>query len=329
MLTDFIGSLKAERVRRGFSLETVSRNTGISVDMLHALESAQFERLGAPVVLRNAIRAYCSAFEVDPRPYLEKYAREIAACDRQQEYIRNHGKRIRGLYRKRRPGVYSLFVFAVATAAIIYGTVWVSDKKARLADNEQIADHVWSQQDLPSDLESGLPPVALEQAKRTPARQAPDTPEPEPAHQPMLTADADLAAPARESSAPEPPPAREPDPDGEGMGLESVPRANATEVLAEDLNTSLQAYRKSYRFVIEADEKSWVQVKIDDRQTLSAMLYPGDSREWQAEKGMQIVIGNAGGVRMKWDDREVRSPGGSGRVLRFHLPDSQFVEETR
>ncbi len=60
---------------------------------------------------------------------------------------------------------------------------------------------------------------------------------------------------------------------------------------------------------------------IDGRDTRSAMLFPGDKRDWNAEKDMQVVIGNAGGVFMKWDDQRVNASREPGRVLKFRLPD--------
>ena len=39
------------------------------------------------------------------------------------------------------------------------------------------------------------------------------------------------------------------------------------------------------------------------------MLHPGDRREWVAEKILQVVIGNAGGIHMKWNEQPVEPPG--------------------
>lgn len=42
---------------------------------------------------------------------------------------------------------------------------------------------------------------------------------------------------------------------------------------------------------------------------------------------MRIVIGNAGGVSMKWDGRPVDIPARPGSVLRFSLPDERHLKE--
>jgi hypothetical protein len=51
------------------------------------------------------------------------------------------------------------------------------------------------------------------------------------------------------------------------------------------------------------------------------MLRPGDRREWSADRDLQVVVGNAGGIHMKWNGRQIEAPRDPGRVLRFRLPD--------
>jgi len=51
------------------------------------------------------------------------------------------------------------------------------------------------------------------------------------------------------------------------------------------------------------------------------MLRPGERREWSADRDLQVVVGNAGGIRMKWNGQPLEAPRDSGRVLRFRLPD--------
>jgi cytoskeleton protein RodZ len=80
-------------------------------------------------------------------------------------------------------------------------------------------------------------------------------------------------------------------------------------------------------FSVEASQRTWIQVTMDDKSTQNAMLQPGDKRDWEAEKGMKIIIGNAGGVQMKWNGRPVEVPGRPGGVIRFSLPDQRYLKE--
>jgi cytoskeletal protein RodZ len=74
-------------------------------------------------------------------------------------------------------------------------------------------------------------------------------------------------------------------------------------------------------FSVQADGQVWIQVKIDGQKTRSELLHAGDHREWVAAKSLDVVVGNAGGVSMKWNDQPLAAPHDSGRVLRFRLPD--------
>jgi hypothetical protein len=78
---------------------------------------------------------------------------------------------------------------------------------------------------------------------------------------------------------------------------------------------------------VEAVQKTWIQVTADEKEPQNIMLDPGDRREWETGNTMRIVVGNAGGIRMKWDGRPVEVPAKPGSVLRFNLPDQRYVKE--
>ena len=70
--------LKTERLNRNMTLEEVSRQSGISTAMLTFLESCDFERFGASLLIRNIIRAYCKALPIESEPLIAKFSSEIA-----------------------------------------------------------------------------------------------------------------------------------------------------------------------------------------------------------------------------------------------------------
>jgi len=75
-----------------------------------------------------------------------------------------------------------------------------------------------------------------------------------------------------------------------------------------------------HHFEMEAVQPCWVQVTIDKNKTEMALLQPGELRAWEAVQEVEIVLGNAGGVEMKWDRKPVGQIGKPGQVLRFRLP---------
>jgi len=118
-------------------------------------------------------------------------------------------------------------------------------------------------------------------------------------------------------------------PTGAEKGVRPAPAARATDILPESPEKPAVAApsMEKHQFGVEATQKTWVQVTMDDKSTQNAMLEPGEMREWEAEKSVRIVIGNAGGVRMKWDGRPVEIPAKPGSVIRFSLPDQRYMKE--
>jgi hypothetical protein len=64
--------LKATRISRGYSLESVSQHTRIPRRFLEALESGRFEDLPAPVYLRSFLAGYCEYLELELQPLWAK-----------------------------------------------------------------------------------------------------------------------------------------------------------------------------------------------------------------------------------------------------------------
>jgi cytoskeletal protein RodZ len=66
--------------------------------------------------------------------------------------------------------------------------------------------------------------------------------------------------------------------------------------------------------VLEVREETWIKVTADDSVLASEILQPGTTRRFTAQTSIGLVIGNAGGLDIKINDREVRPLGKSGQV---------------
>jgi general secretion pathway protein A len=88
---------------------------------------------------------------------------------------------------------------------------------------------------------------------------------------------------------------------------------------------SMQPESPYHHFEIEAVQPCWVQIVIDRKKTEIALLQPGEQRAWEATKEVEVVLGNAGGVRMKWDLKPVGQVGKPGQVARFRLPQPDLT----
>jgi cytoskeleton protein RodZ len=73
---------------------------------------------------------------------------------------------------------------------------------------------------------------------------------------------------------------------------------------------------------IVATELVWLSLGLDDDPEREFMLQPGDSRTWLATVGFKLKLGNAGGVTVALDGRELPPLGASGQVVRVRLPET-------
>ena len=71
---------------------------------------------------------------------------------------------------------------------------------------------------------------------------------------------------------------------------------------------------------ISAIDTTWIEVMIDKKAPKEIMLYPGDAVEWYAEDSFTLTIGNAGGIKLLFDGREIKNMGEKGQVVRMQLP---------
>lgn len=67
---------------------------------------------------------------------------------------------------------------------------------------------------------------------------------------------------------------------------------------------------------VEATEDTWVSAKIDDGFIKEALLKPGDKVVWKASNKFLLTLGNAGGVKLKWNGKPLEPLGPRGRVIR-------------
>ncbi|MDR5709038.1 MAG: DUF4115 domain-containing protein [Armatimonadota bacterium] len=70
------------------------------------------------------------------------------------------------------------------------------------------------------------------------------------------------------------------------------------------------------RVALVADEVSWIRVLADGRRVFEGFLRRGERREWTARHRIHVVLGNAGGVRVEVNGKDLGRLGGAGEVVR-------------
>jgi cytoskeletal protein RodZ len=319
--------LKTERLNRNLTLEAVSERSGISVSMLFSLEVWDFQRFGASILIRNTIRAYCQALQIEAEPLIGKFYSEIERYNIQDAGIRRYGEQMKLLRKRRRMVSLPLLALFLISAAVFYCGIWISERRSQMFAPPD-SDRVFTQEEIPADLQERLAsgPGARMDKPGHDWRKADEAIRNAEIHIMESEKAANGAAEVQNIGG------RAGEVSEKDLTLDSDAPArlafsNSTEAVADD--GPVQGTEENpppNKFAVEADDKVWIQVRIDDKETRSAMLYAGDRREWSADKTLQVVIGNAGGVHMKWNEHLLEAPRDPGRVLRFRLPDYAKAE---
>ena len=71
---------------------------------------------------------------------------------------------------------------------------------------------------------------------------------------------------------------------------------------------------------VTAVEDTWLKAIMDEKEPIEYNLNPGDQIELEAATGFNLLIGNAGGIKITLNDIAVAIPGKSGEVVTIELP---------
>ncbi|MEN8782383.1 MAG: RodZ domain-containing protein [Desulfobacterales bacterium] len=137
------------------------------------------------------------------------------------------------------------------------------------------------------------------------------------ATEPMIEKpDALSRAPAEEKAVPAP--ATEPSTEP------SMDSADDKEVSAPDASTGSAppppAVANKLRLTIDTIEETWLKIIVDDQQAKQYRLNPGDHIELEGSRNFNLLIGNAGGIRLGLNGKAVPLSGKSGQVVNIQLP---------
>ena len=102
-------------------------------------------------------------------------------------------------------------------------------------------------------------------------------------------------------------------------GFTTAARQRAEEPPSASENVAL-AQKGKKTLEIRAVEKAWVRVTADSNPAEELMMSPGDVQIFTARKGFSLQIGNAGGIRLKFDGRELQELGKRNQTLSLSLP---------
>jgi cytoskeletal protein RodZ len=73
------------------------------------------------------------------------------------------------------------------------------------------------------------------------------------------------------------------------------------------------------RLEFEVVQRCWVSVSRDGNRVLVKLLEPGEDLSFDAVERFFVILGNAGGVRLKINGKRAKPPGNSGEVVKIMI----------
>jgi len=83
---------------------------------------------------------------------------------------------------------------------------------------------------------------------------------------------------------------------------------------------------EKHHLEIVATDTVWLQIVIDGSEMRDILLNSGERVNYAAEQSFSMIIGNAGGVKLKFNDREIDALGDKGQVVRLILPEKSSAQ---
>jgi cytoskeleton protein RodZ len=265
--------LAAARQARGMTVTEVALRLKFSPRQIEALEADHYDVLRGPSMVRGMIRTYARLIGLDPQPVLDALHQNLNA-----EPMTMQPQAMAVPFP--RPTPRGSLVYVLLSAVIVIAVVSVIVEWALRPG-------------VPSEVSVGprLAPPASESAAPTAGREAaavpPPAAEPAPAAMPAKAATPPKAAiPAKAAT--------------QAPAVAPPMERPSTPVVQHE--TVLHAKRIELVF----DRESWVEIKdADGRIVFSQLNPPGSRRDVVGEAPFSIVIGNATGVKLRYNNSDV------------------------
>ncbi|HEX9111098.1 MAG TPA: RodZ domain-containing protein, partial [Terriglobales bacterium] len=286
-MPSFGEKLRREREKRSITLDQISQSTKIGTRMLQALEDDKFNRLPGGIFNKGFVRAYARHLGLDEEQTVAEYLEASGDAPPVQpelppeESVRRLEASADGPNRQLPWGVFAAILLLVALAL----SIWSHRQKKHEgpaaqasppppAAQQSVADHA-----APNATSSG--PAVPSSGKN------PLTPSP---------------VSSTVSPAAQVPPANTPAKNAATAAPKTPPETTAPPAPGE------------FVVVIQAREDSWTTITADGSTVYSGILSAGDQRAIRGRKEVIVKAGNAGGIDLRFNGKELNRQGDSGQV---------------
>ena len=307
--------LRRSREERHIDLDEVVRVTRIRRHSLEALENEEWSKLPSEVFVKGFLKSYAEFLGLDNEMVLNHYLRSSPFQRYKPQVLKEISTGPRRLH---------LIIIALLALALIAAGIYLKGR------NISVIGKAFQYLETQSSVEKGED-VVKKEGYRVQDDKEKET---------LFLADETLVEKGEEAASrpksiedtivPEGPTITEETEEvvrkEEKVALESKPTEDTT--IPEGPTIPVETKDESPlspRFILAASVNSltWIAMYIDDEPVKEYLLQPGDKMRWEADRGFDILVGNAGGIEFFLNGREVGPLGPEGKVVRLKLPEGQ------
>ena len=342
-LVELGAALRVEREKRGLDMEDAAYKLKISARLLRALEEGDVQSLPPLAYTKGFIRSYASYVGLSAEEVSEALGALEAAAEPTAPQNVYEPEMVLTPRRNLKPvlaGVVMVGIVAAVFFAWQQGALdFLSRQTRRLA---QPAPMQSAESVDPGNLAGRSAPVAAapaapaagqsasqsaSQAAGPVAASAGKPAGSASAQAPATQAPATAATPAGQAGQPAAglPPVRGTAAAGAsapaGAGTASaIPAQTASAQTATTAQAGDAQAGTQHKLIITATEECWVHSSADKTDTRQFSLRKGDTFALTFNKSLELKLGNAGGVRLRYDGEELPQAGQSGQVRNLTFP---------
>lgn len=301
-------ALRAEREKRMLAIEEVAERLKISGRVLRALEEGDETNLPPPTYAKGFLRTYAVylGFSVDEvRDALQSLSTTPTAVVPQQKLqpssVLTEPEPASPHSRK--------FVWSILGLVIACGVCWLAWHQGMLKSFEQrVRQVVQSRSESPVSPKEPAPSdvgrhVAL------------------PGTSPGTSSSTLPSRRSYEPVKPALPPASPPSQDVSTVAIPAAqPQTQPQPASIQPVASSMPTSSGVHKVVITTLETCWVHSTADKTDTRQFSLHKGDTFVLPFHSSLELKLGNAGGVRLRYDGRDVPPPGRMGQVRTVTFP---------
>jgi cytoskeleton protein RodZ len=291
-LAELGAALRAEREKCGLTIDAVANHLKIGVPLLRAIEEGDESALPPLAYAKGFLRSYAAYVglpEEDVSSFtrkLDEEAEQAASQTAMQPII---------LLAPRRNFRFLFIILALLCIALLAYVLW------RPGTLEYLEQQTQRLAQPAEDLRTAEPAPQVQPETAVPQTDA----LPEPAQAPVPGADLSGDATA----------------DPAASTAENTPVQNSsTEEPVSDTPAPGERTQGPHKVVLTASEECWVHSTADNTDTRQFSLRKGDVFALTFNTALELKLGNAGGVRIRYNGREMPLAGQKGQVRTVTFP---------